>query len=141
MLFENVKKIDFYLIAHILETIVENQLLEVEKYMMEKIDEINNNDLERYNEVNKEEVLTSIVKNNVNELVKKLDENEEINQIIKDTELKFVCYSGLIMNKMSDGRVSCVSKMSININDGSITKVVRNQEFQLFYNLVCIVEN
>ena len=135
------KKINFYSIAHILETIVESQLLQVEKFMLEKVDEIKNDIHKTYNENNNIKILTSIVKSDVNELVKRIGENEEINNIIKSTEFKYVCYSGLIMKKDGEDSISCVSKMNITINDGSITKVVRNKEFQLFYNLVCVVEN
>lgn len=135
------KKINFYSIAHILETIVESQLLRVEKFMLEKVDEIKNDIHKTYNENNNIKILTSIVKSDVNELVKRIGENEEINNIIKSTEFKYVCYSGLIMKKVGEDSISCVSKMNITINDGSITKIVRNKEFQLFYNLVCVVEN
>ena len=76
------KKINFYSIAHILETIVESQLLRVEKFMLEKVDEIKNDIHKTYNENNNIKILTSIVKSDVNELVKRIGENEEINNII-----------------------------------------------------------
>lgn len=128
-------KITFYSIKSILEHIVQNELSNSERRIKEKIKELKD-------ETSRNSIMETELYITIDNVIQNISNNKEIKYIIKDIEFKFVCYGGLFDKIPEKNIICCSSKLSITIEkEGCITKVCRNKDFQMFINLVCLVEN
>lgn len=128
-------KITFYSIKSILEHILQDELSFSERRIKDKIKDMKD-------ETSRNSIMLTELSLTTDNVIKNISNNKEIKYIIKDIEFKFVCYGGLIDNIPKDSIVCCSSKFSLTFeNEGCITKVCRNKDFQIFINLVCLVEN
>ena len=128
-------KITFYSIKSILEHIVQDELSSSERRIKDKIKDMKD-------ETSRNSIMLTELSLTTDNVIKSISNNKEIKYIIKDIEFKFVCYGGLIDNIPKDSIVCCSSKFSLTFeNEGCITKVCSNKDFQIFINLVCLVEN
>ena len=128
-------KITFYSIKSILEHILQDELSSSERRIKDKIKDMKD-------ETSRNSIMLTELSLTTDNVIKSISNNKEIKYIIKDIEVKFVCYGGLIDNIPKDSIVCCSSKFSLTFeNEGCITKVCRNKDFQIFINLVCLVEN